>query len=227
MIAWLALFLLVVGISFVLAFRSMKDYQEIPQKEAQDYGLFLMRTPQLLEKLLDSIHEQMLSEGLIISLERLFKGKETTLTIFGPKKILERHIQDLNLLELEDYAVSLDNNQSLAWEVGVKTKEINLDNIFKDFPDLGDNQFFWQIVLYAKKGADSFFETQIRAVVYSQSQEKRKELADNLQNLGVLTKVPIAFSNSQIMNSYALRSLSKDSKGPILSVQEVVQLLKV
>ncbi|EKD84968.1 MAG: hypothetical protein ACD_38C00123G0003, partial [uncultured bacterium] len=89
MILWLILFLLIIGISFILAFRSMKDYQEIPKASKVEYGLFLIRRTDSFDAgVLGSIGKFMLDNSLIISLERLFKGNKAALTIFGPKEIL-------------------------------------------------------------------------------------------------------------------------------------------
>ena len=63
MTLWIILFLLSVGISFVLALRSMRDYQEIPQKSDLDYGLFLIRRLDNFDaKLLDSMREFVLAK---------------------------------------------------------------------------------------------------------------------------------------------------------------------
>ncbi len=145
MILWFALFLLIVGISFVLAFRSMKDYQEIPKNFKAEYGLFLIRRPESFNaNALTAIGQTILEEGLVVSIERLFKGKQAALTIFGPKKILDDFAESLNLLELEDYAQVLDHKDISVWEVGVKgAKDFKSDspnNIFKKliilFPNL-------------------------------------------------------------------------------------------
>lgn len=234
MILWIILFLLVVGISFILAFRSMRDYQEIPQKLQEDYGLFLIRQiGNFNTEILDSIREHLLSEGLIISLERLFKGGKSALTIFGPRKILSHYAIELNLLELEDYALFCDSKDCLIWEMGVKnTNKPNLDslNILSSLPELSnEDQFFWQVMLAGKKGDNASFLTQIRAVLYSKEPTKRKILEPLLQNLGSgkLTKIPKPFSTEQMMDFFRSRSLSLDSKGPILDSKGVMHLLKI
>lgn len=233
MILWIILFLLVVGISFLLSYRSMKDYQEIPHKSSEEYGLFLVRqTENFNINFLERIQQAILSSGLVISIERLFKGGKAALVIFGPKSALSSFTQ-LNLLELEDYAAGLDSKDIVAWELGAKGGSNfaeNIINIFKDLPELREeDQFFWQVVLGAKKGKDAYFQTQIRAIVYSPDPVRKKTLSDSLQNLnfGGLVKIPRPFSTEQVMAFYKLRSLSQDSKGPILSPEEVIGFLKV
>ncbi len=228
MILWVALFLLIVIISFILAMQSMRDYQEIPQQSKEEYGLFLIRqTASFNPEILNSILKMITAEGLIISLERLFKGSESALAIFGPKKHLVKFSGDLSLLELEDYAARLESKDLSTWEVGVKDKArfdpYTPDNITNNLPKLDkEDQFFWQIVL-------NQHQTQIRAVLYTKDKEKRKVLAPLFHNLklGGLIKVPRPFSHEQMMVSYQLRSLSRDSQGPLLTPEGVIKLLRI
>lgn len=228
MTLWLILFLLIVGISFILALQSMKDYQELPKKATVEYGLFLIRnTDNFNVEFLNSLRSK---EGFIISLERLFKGNQTALTIFGPKKIIEEYSAGLNLLELEDYTAFLDNNMLSVWEIGVKNNKLlnipNLNNIFDNLPKLRpDEQFFWQVLL--KKEENLSFQTQIRAVIFSSDSQRRKMLADDLQQIGMgeLTKIPRPFSPLQMMAFYSSRSFSKDTKGPVLNGEGVRSLV--
>lgn len=233
MILWIALFLLVIAISFVLALRSMRDYQDIPQKTKEEYSLFLIRQPgNFNSQTLDDIGKSMLADGLIISLERLFKGSQAALTIFGPKRILSQFMESLNLLELEDYTEGYSSSDVSIWEMGAKNTNRQSDNtIFENISQLGgDDQFFWQLVLGAKKIKDNLaFQTQIRAVVYCQDPIRRKALVPLFENLqsGSLIKVPKPFSTEQMMDFYNLRVLSKDSSGAILDSAGVINLLRV
>lgn len=212
MTLWFILFGLVVAVSFVLALRSMADFEENPQEKKDAYGLFLIRNPSALNlSLLDSIHEQILRKGLIISFERLIKGRESALVIFGPKEVLRHFSSTLNLLELEDYTQNPDD-QIFAWEMGLKNpdKEVMIEDSFESFPSLEkDEQFWWQIVLLAKKDrGDKYFESQIRAVVLCSDDRRRNKLASILQNLyaGRLIKVPKPFTSLQIFEFYRKRS---------------------
>lgn len=218
MILWLTLFLLIIGISFILALRSMKDYQEIPRKSDLDYGLFLIRRPGNFDtKLLDSIRELVLLENAIISFERVFKGRQSALTIFGPKTVLDKFTRSLDLLELEDYTSALAEGDISVWEVGEKERgELTL-------PELSnEDQFFWQVVV----GKD---QTQIRAALYCNDPVRRKTLAAELQNLNAraFVKIPRPFSNEQMLGFYRTRSLGKDSKRSILNSEEIVSLLRI
>lgn len=236
MILWLALFLLVVGISLLLAFRSMKDYQEVPQSQKVEYGLFLIRQPQEFNaSFLDALKELMFKDKLIISAERLFKGTQAALTIFGPKSLLNQFAQKLNLLELEDYTSNLNSEETSVWELGVKGaqkfEDIQIENIFQDLPNMEpDDQFYWQVVLEAVKTKGSLsFDSQIRAALFVKDPIRRKSLLTLFQGLkmGGLIKVPKPFGTQQMLNFFKSRTLSKDSHSPLLDSIGVISLLKV
>lgn len=227
MILWLLLFLLVIGISFVLAFRSMKDYQEIPQKITVDYSLFLVRQSKNFDaKILDSIRQAVFAQEGIVSLERLFKGTQTVLTVFGPKAILSTFQTELNLLELEDYAKEFTDSDVFVWEMGTReTVNLNPDHLsdfFSNLPQLEPQErFFWQVI-------PNKDQVQIRAAVFSTDPVRKKMLASaqSLNAVG-LHKVPTPFSNEQMIEFYRTRSLSKDSKGPILGSEGIIRLLTI
>lgn len=230
MILWLALFFLVIAISFVLAVLSMRDFQELP-RSYKEYGLFLIRQPaQFSADILNLIHTQIAQEGLIISLERLFKGKKSTLVIFGPKKVLENFPQ-LDLLELEDY-VGANQQDVSAWEVGVRSnKDIQpVKGFFTNLPQLDvEEEFWWQITLQAKRDDQDkrFFQSQIRAVIISSNLQRRQDISQNIQRLplGRLIKIPKPFTKNQFLDFYQRRSLILDPHNPNLTPQEVLEVI--
>lgn len=218
MILWVLLFLLVIGISFVLAFRSMKDFQEIPQRINVDYGLFLVRQIKNFNaNLLDSIRQEVSVQGGVLSLERLLKGRQAALTVFGPKNILAQFQSELDLLELEDYTTEFEGNDISVWEVGVKDKEL-----FGNLPQLeAEEQFFLQVI----PGKN---QVQIRAAVFSKD-PIRKKMLSSVQSLNTwgLNKIPKPFLNEQMIEFYKARSLSKETAGPILDTEGIMRLLTV
>lgn len=238
MILWIVLFLLIIGISFLLAFSSMRDYQEITQTPKMDYGLFLIRKLENFdESILNAIRDLTHSEKLTISIERLVKGKKSALTIFGPKKILSSFTGKLNLLELEDYAAGWNSKEVFTWEVGMKdSKNLSLgdfNNILRNLPEFADeDQFFWQVILSPKgqQKKNNFFQTQIRAAFFSKDPRRKKIFAPLLQNLntGGLTKISKPFSMEQTMDFYRLRSFNKDSTGgPVLDSYGVTRMVMI
>lgn len=152
MLLWTALFLIIIAISAVLAYRSMRDYQVKPKTKSSSYGIFLIRNPANLTKVLDNLHSLALDSGEIISFERLFKGTKSALVIFAPKSISMSLSSDLNLLELEEYA-KMDPAQVIAWDVGLKDQasfHLSKINAFENMPEFKDSeQFWWQMILQA------------------------------------------------------------------------------
>lgn len=247
MILWFVLFFLIIAISLVLAYQSMKDYVEKPALSS--YSLYLVRNPLFTAQLLDEIHSAISPQDGIISFEKLFKGQKSALVVFGPKGILEKFKSQLNLLELEDYT-SVDSNQVTAWEMTLKDPKLVPNNLK---PDLQESEQFWfSLILQGKKGllgslsaqkteyqkmkeregqkSDvKSFVTQIRAVLVSFDPARRKVLAENLENMvgGNLVKLPRPFTSAQIFEAYKTRVLQPVGQSLTLTSEELIPLLKV
>lgn len=217
MILWVVLFVLIVAISFVLAVKSMRDFTETASG-GEEYALFLIRASGGLNaRFFNSIYNDLLSRKAVISFERLFRGKQSALVVFGVRKLLFPYIESLDLLELEDYTDVKAQHVS-AWEVGIKEN----GRVFSNLPQLSETeQFWWQIIL------SSEFKPQIRAVVVSADTVRRNTLSQNLQKLAPekVFKLPKAYSNTQILDFYKKRIISADNKNPSLSSEELLHLL--
>ncbi len=206
----------------------MRNFQEIPTLNESDYGLFLIRkTLNITSQLLDQIHLQMLKGNFIISFERLFKGGESTLTLFAPRKIIQGYINHLDLLELEDYT-AVDADKILVFEMGTKKKaaEQGLTAFFKEFPALEVSEsIWWQVVLKAEKGA--VFEVLPRVIIQASDQTRRQEIGKSLHLLagGFLAKVPKPFTNNQLLQFYKQRSFTKGEHNLRLRVNQVLDLI--
>lgn len=225
MILWIGLFVLVLAISFVLALKSMKDYQEIPIFSREDFSLFLIRNYQgLNEQMLSMLYEDLIQSGLNISFERLFKGKESAIVIFGSSQILRKYKDTLNLLELEDYTnIELGNISS--WEMGFKEGG---EALFTKIPELKDSeQIWWQLLLWVNKDKVNSFQSHIRVAVISNDKYRRKELAQGLQKISpeYLYKLPKAFSDTQIIDFYKKRSFPSRSKNKSLTSSQILKLI--
>ncbi len=222
MIVWLLIFGGVLAISYLLALRSMRDFQEIPGED-EGYSLFLIRKPQeLTVETLKLLYDNFLKSGQVISFERLFKGDRSALVIFGPVR-LTAVLKNLDLLELEDYT-NVSPEQVLVWEMGVKHKRQVGGNIFGTFPPLGSAEhFWWQLML------SHSFKPQIRAVVVSADPQKREAVSDLIENLSRdrLVRLPRGFSNARMLEFYQQRSFKKSNGNPTISTEEVVSLLKI
>lgn len=225
MILWIVLFILVLAISFILALKSMKDFQEIPSQSGQNYSLFLIRNNEgVNQQFFNLLYADLLESNSSVSFERLFKGKKSALVVYGPSNLLNKYKQTLNLLELEDYT-NVNIDKTSAWEMGIKKIEAR---ILQNLPELSEtDQFWWQVVTWIKKDKADSFQTQIRAVVYTNDQARNKDLTQTLQNLSIdqLVKTPKAFSNPQLMDFYKKRSFSKLGKNPVLKWEQIHQLI--
>ncbi|MBI2335126.1 hypothetical protein HYU96_05020 [Candidatus Daviesbacteria bacterium] len=223
MIFWIVLFALVVLISFLLALRSMADFVHQPPVRSV---LFLIRLPRGLNlAVLNSMHDLMRQKGAVFSLERLIKGKESALVIYGPPEILNNFREALNLLELEDYT-GVDPNLLQAWEIGARkgqpVKSIN--SFFKGLPAFSENeQLWWQLVLKAQNltGDERFFQGQIRVVASSSLPQLKNPATDDL------TKVPRPFTRESIIDFYQERSFLENKLNPILTADAVLKLISL
>lgn len=219
----------------------MRDYQEIPEKKLQ-YSVFLIQNPAALNSEVLSSLFLLIKKGEIISLERLFKGNQSALVIFGPKPILQ-NLTSLNLLELEDYT-GVNDQEVAAWEITLKDYKM-VENIFNQVPEFeSSEQFWWQIVLqtYSKNyliefidrlrgvevsSKDQTLQAQIRALLVVHSEDRRKKLKVSLENLSdKLIKIPRPYTSLQLMEFYRKRSFTPASFGvSILSPAEIPALL--
>lgn len=215
---WIILFLIVLLVSFLLALKSMSDYRDRPNNFGQPYSLYLIQNPQALtEPVMDQLYQASLKDGLILSLERLYKGSQTVLVVYGPIVIMKPFYNPLGLLELEEYShkVDLDKEEVLAWEMGLK----GLSEVTPPKPkskvellDLENHeQCWWQITfrpVVASK--DSGFESVIRAVVVTGTKTRALEAQQELLKIGAglgLALIPQAFSKTQLLDFYKSRSL--------------------
>ena len=218
MILWIILFLLVVALSFVLAAKSMRDFEEIPE-EIEKYNSYLVRLPQQVnKKLLDSIYEDSLSSGLAFSFERLIKGEKGALVFYAPAILAPKYQEVLGLVEIEEYT-NCDMNLVSSWEALGKGK-----NYFKKFPKLDElEQFWWQLILLGRK--ENMFQVQIRAVLISQDPLRRRKLTEILEERDQLNKLPKA-SNTQTVGAYQKRSFTKDTSS-LLASKDILHLLTI
>lgn len=232
MIFWVMLFILVVLISFFLAMQSMRNFREVPQAQEEDYGLFLIRkTINITLDLLDQLHTLILKEGFIVSFERLFKGSESTLVLFAPRRIAQNYLTSLDLIEIEDYT-DVPKEGILGFEMGTKESNYNnnknLQNFFVNFPKLEDTEtIWWQLIIMAKK--DRFFEIVPRVVIRGRDLIRAAEIEKKLHHLagGFLIKIPKPYSIGQILQFYQQRNFGKDMHNPTITSNEVLNLIRL
>lgn len=202
---WLGLFLIILATSFILAYFSMRNYQDALPKGGS--GLYLVRHPAVLsQEFILKLHEALQKQHSYISLERLFKGKEEALVLFGPVTI-EKKFPQLDLLELEDYTNIAENNVNL-WEMTLKEgQDLPAGRQGRSLPPLGENEQFWlQMILRPQGGED--FQISCRAAVVSGDQRRKNMLTATLkERIGPFVFVPRPFSSSKMLTLYKERAL--------------------
>lgn len=177
----------------MLAWWSMKDFQDSPNLKV-DYGTFLLKHPQALNQdFFNRVHRLGLDRGIkkrinpfIISLESLAKGTTRSLVIHGPREIC-RQFPQFGLLELEDYTQKIPANKLLCFELTLKKglKTLNLQNqtleLLKHFQLEESEYLFLQIVMVPVPG-DSF-QVSLRVVISAKDSNRRVELARKFEQL--------------------------------------------
>ncbi len=223
MILFWLLFIIIILISVILAYLSMRDFQTSPEDFGGQNSLFLIRKPQgLTSQIISTIHEATQKMGLIVTLERLFKGRESALVIYGPKKILEAFNSALDMIELEDY---LDGEiKASAWEIGIKKPKASWISLFLNFPSLEVGEQIWyQLVLQARRGINKQFSSQVRVVVVSPEAQRREKLLNDLMDKSSLVKIPKPYSSVQMLDFYKKRSMLGNTYFK-LTGEEIVKL---
>lgn len=227
MIIWIILFIVVLGVSFVLAFQSMTNYHGNPRHNTRSYTLFLIRKPEALTSdILAKIYNQARAGQLTISFEKLIKGPREALVVFGSASLLRPLTSVLDLLELEDYSKRIDplklagtNYNIIAWEVGSKNEISAVSQIsnLKDFiPTLNESEeFWWQLILKPtdnEKSTDVSFYTTIKGVLKADNPSRTQELKAQLSQIGSnvgLIPLPQVFTSPQLIKFYQERSGGK------------------
>lgn len=225
----------------------MRDYEEFP--EASDLNsLFYIGAPQnLTEESLKVLHNLNLANKKFFSLEKLIKGKEKALVIYGSRDLVTA-LPGLNLVELEDYASDasgilsdrdqqkmVNMNQVLSWLVAPKNnpqKALLVTDELKGLIVEEDQKVFLQIVLMPiGKSGENNFQSTIRVMVADNDPIKRIELAKRTErtiNASTgLNKYEDNFPEGKRFDSYKLRTLiPKEVSEFYLSSAEVMSLLK-
>ena len=239
MLFWLSLFLIIAVLSFILAKRSVKNAETKVKAPDEPRSLFLIHNPEdINELLLAKIHQQLLKERSVVSFERLYRGNESVLTIYGPQN-LPQLLPELNLLELEDYLVpkertfevkeanKINADQAFIWNVALKPG-LGQGNLLSNL-DLGsDEHFFFQLVLQAvpdKKDLINQFRVTARALAATKDRMEKVKLAKRLfadlnQKLGTNQNLQ---PTPQSFDKYQTRLPEGENQ---MDTSEIISLLK-
>lgn len=181
-VIWIALFFIIILISCVLAFRSMRDYEEFPESSGLNSVFFIGNTANFTVETLNKLHKFLLNDKQFFSLERLYRGKERALVIFGPGD-LKVHLPELNLVELEDYidGEGVSVNQSLTWLIEAKNnpkKILHIGGELKNLEIGPEQKFFIQIVcMPLANHSESTFQATLRVMAVEGDPSTRIQLA--------------------------------------------------
>lgn len=180
-------------ISVFLAYKSMRDFQEVPANSAQQYSLFLVRnTHSLTPGLLNSLHKLFSDVKMLFSFEKILKGKEQALVLYAPVMIAQ-HLKELELLEIEDYFKEKDETNghpqklkinidtATTWVIKPKS-DIKIPETLFSHMELEENQsFFFQIVgVPASKTGE--FQVTLRCMAVDPVPAKKIELAKKMEH---------------------------------------------
>lgn len=203
----------------------MRNYHE-PVLVSKGNGLFLIRkTANLSLEFLNSLWNFL--DVNLLSLERLFKGGESALLIYGPKDLLKKYQTHLDLLELEDYIPKQDQLLNI-WEFGIQGDLSQQENIYETLPTLLGNEQFWLQIILGKDKEYGVFHSTIRAALYSRKINLMVDAINKLQNLSAnLYKLPKVNSNKQLLVSYRARDIGQKLSQFKMKSPQILKLMKV
>lgn len=217
---YIILFVLIIIISFFLAIHSMRDFQDLPDKNTS-LGLYLIRRVDNLSiDTLNKLYEvcqnkQKKGIPLIFSFEKVLKGEDLALLVFGPKEVLN-NFNELELFEVEEY-LKMDVKHIQAFELEKKSEDIKnpLDSnseIFKGLKLDTLEYIIFQIVLSTDLSKINTFQVNIRSVVVSQEANKRVDLSkmlnSNLEKFASLKRVDNVRSSSIVFQALKNRAIT-------------------
>lgn len=234
MLIWIIIFVIIILISSVLAYRSMKDYEEVPD-DAVLMSVFYIRSPENFKaEVLRKLYEFLLPRREFFSIEKLYKGKEKALVLFGPRD-LTNLLPELNLIELEDYLVGegesylgedtdkkVDVNRSITWLVEPKNnskRQIHAGSGLNDIT-VGETQnvFIQAVCFPEKESPEPVFQTTWRIMVADKDSIDRVALAKKAETAFAsatgLNKSSDPYPESKRFESFKQRSLVPKEVAP-------------
>lgn len=237
---WIVFFFVIILISSVLAYRSMKDYEEIPDSMSLN-ALFYVSSPQYLNESLSTLHRNFLNQKFF-SIERLIKGDEKAIVLFAERS-MKQDFPKLGLVEIEDYLADqgkdinpdqskiTDVNSTISWLLEPKSdpkKALEVKDEFRNLSLENDQKVFFQMVLMPM--GDNLFQSTLRVMVTDPDPASRVQLAKDVnrlisESIG-LTKHEDNYPESKKFESFRQRTLvPKEVSEFYLSHQEVIDLL--
>lgn len=244
MLLWLTVLSLIAIVSLALTLRSMRNFNELGQNTVPQ-GLFLIRNlGEFNDQTLQALHNWASAQNIFFSLERLFKGGEQALVIYGPVDLLGL-LPELDLLELEDYLgqkqelSKITSTQILGFTIPLSLGLGFIRSSFLHNLELvPTEQFFWQLMIkplpLPENGLLSdvinpHFEVIARTLMYAESAQKRVDLAKKIlpqiqYDFGL--KDPLKPQNSTtIFDLFFNRTFEPEKVDYHINSQEILALL--
>lgn len=223
---WVIIIAVTILVSVILAFRSMKDYRDLPASK-QPLSLYLVRNRGALNTDLFQRLDQ------IVSVERIFKNGEDAVVIYGPTSLIQ-NFPELNLLELEDLlesSVKIDD--VFAWGIQPKSGavqkmgDIKRVNFWKELQLDEDQMVFWQVVCTPDGGV---FQVTMRGIIVDPEPQKRvilsKLIDQKLQQETGLIREERKETTTHYFNAFKKRTLiPKEVSKFTLNADEILNIL--
>ncbi|OGE39810.1 hypothetical protein A3D25_00230 [Candidatus Daviesbacteria bacterium RIFCSPHIGHO2_02_FULL_43_12] len=230
---------LILGLSFILGLRSMKDFQERPTEA--DYGAFLVQDPShFTPNFIAQLHNLGLTKEIfqqtdppIISFEHLTRGKQTALVLFAPKVLAAK--LPLLRVELADYTTKIPVSFVNCFELGLNGKALpkDFDNkLFTQGLNLEEDEYLFLQIVSTPLGQASNFQVTMRMVVSAKDSIRRIAIAraaeTNIKSITFLSRLPKKHSSSANFESYQKRGLLPgEVKKFVLDGEDIFNLIKV
>ena len=239
-IQWISILLLIPLSAAFFAFRSMKDFQDKPDKNIEN-GLFLVCSELKIEDIQKIIHLLNLKSlkrrinPLLVSFEILKKGGGKSIVLFGPKSLIQE-LELLKLIELEDYCLKMDRSKLHSFEIDKTDKNIKKNVTQQNFDDSFhlnyDEYLFIQIVATKDTGLISSkgVQVSVREVTAAFDSSRRLEIGRRFEKLlsdrFSLARVKKQIPSVKIFENYQDRSLiPAESKRFILNPDDLWQII--
>jgi len=241
---WVIAFFIIILISSVLAYRSMRDYEEFPDSGSLNTLFYVGNPSNLNVEILKKMHDFFLSQKQFFSLEKLIKGKEKAKVIFGPRD-MAKSFPELNLVEIEDYLADeggflspdfdkkVNVNQALSWLIEPKNNPkksllINNEELRSLWVEDGQKVFIQSVLMPLEKSND--FQATLRVMVADPDPIKRvglaKKINETFASLTGLHKHEDNFPEGKKFESFKQRSLvPKEVAQFPLTTEEVLGLM--
>lgn len=211
----------------------MKDYEEFPESLSLNTLFYISNPQNFTEESIKKLRDAFTSRKQSFSIERLNKGKERALVIFGPRDLPEI-LPQLNLIEIEDYLTEVNDfeqgysdkkvgvNQTLTRLVEAKIndkKPLHLGGGINNL-ELGEGQkFFIQIACFPENKRDSnSFQSTARLMIVDKDPVEKVVLFKRIKILWeTATGLNIhedSFPEQKKFESFKQRSLIPEEVAP-------------